>query len=30
MNEPALVQWAPDHIEALARSGDTERARAGR
>ena len=28
MEEPALVQWAPDHIEALARSGDTERARA--
>ena len=28
MNEPALVQWAPDHIEALARSGDADRARA--
>jgi DNA-binding CsgD family transcriptional regulator len=26
MNEPGLVQWAPDHIEALARSGETERA----
>jgi DNA-binding NarL/FixJ family response regulator/tetratricopeptide (TPR) repeat protein len=28
MDEPALVQWAPDHIEALARSGDAERAQA--
>jgi DNA-binding CsgD family transcriptional regulator len=24
MDEPALVQWAPDHVEALARAGDTE------
>jgi DNA-binding CsgD family transcriptional regulator len=26
MDEPALVQWAPDHVEALARNGQTERA----
>ena len=26
MEEPSLVQWAPDHIEALARAGDAERA----
>ena len=28
MHEPALVQWAPDHVEALARAGETERAEA--
>jgi DNA-binding CsgD family transcriptional regulator/GrpB-like predicted nucleotidyltransferase (UPF0157 family) len=28
MNEPSLVQWAPDHVEALARAGQTDRARA--
>ncbi len=28
MDEPALVQWAPDHVEALARAGETDRARA--
>jgi DNA-binding CsgD family transcriptional regulator len=28
MDEPSLVQWAPDHIEALARAGETERAAA--
>ncbi|HEX8086332.1 MAG TPA: AAA family ATPase [Solirubrobacteraceae bacterium] len=27
MDEPGLVQWAPDHVEALARAGETERAR---
>lgn len=26
--EPALVQWAPNHVEALARAGETERAEA--
>jgi DNA-binding CsgD family transcriptional regulator len=26
MHEPAIIQWAPDHIEALARAGETERA----
>jgi DNA-binding CsgD family transcriptional regulator len=26
MHEPALVQWAPNHVEALARAGETERA----
>ena len=26
MNEPALVQWAPNHVEALARAGEGERA----
>jgi DNA-binding CsgD family transcriptional regulator len=26
MDEPALVQWAPDHVEALARAGETARA----
>ena len=28
MDEPALVQWAPDHVEALARAGHGERAAA--
>jgi DNA-binding CsgD family transcriptional regulator len=28
MDEPALVQWAPDHVEALARAGQPDRARA--
>ena len=28
MDEPALVQWAPNHVEALARAGETERAQA--
>ncbi|HEX2104189.1 MAG TPA: LuxR family transcriptional regulator [Solirubrobacteraceae bacterium] len=28
MDEPALVQWAPDHVEALARAGEADRARA--
>jgi DNA-binding CsgD family transcriptional regulator len=27
MDEPALVQWAPDHVEALARHGRGDRAR---
>jgi DNA-binding CsgD family transcriptional regulator len=26
MEEPALVQWQPTHVEALARAGQTERA----
>lgn len=26
MGEPSLVQWAPDHVEALARAGEAERA----
>ena len=26
MHEPSLVQWAPDHIEALGRAGETDRA----
>ena len=28
MDEPGLVQWAPDHVEALARAGQAERAQA--
>jgi DNA-binding CsgD family transcriptional regulator len=28
MQEPALVQWAPTHVEALARAGETDRAHA--
>lgn len=30
MHEPALVQWAPNHVEALARAGETERAEEAR
>ena len=28
MDEPGLVQWGPDHVEALARAGETEQATA--
>ena len=28
MDEPGLVQWPPDHVEALARAGQPDRARA--